>query len=71
MVNLSGLMGDPTRETGSMVNSMEKEFTLPAKESRNTESGKKARGSGGLEEEMETNELANPLHRITRLFSIL
>jgi hypothetical protein len=47
MVNLFGLMADPTKETGSMVNSMEKVFTSLPKVLKNTESGKKEKESDG------------------------
>lgn len=53
MENLFGLMEGPTREIGSMGNSMGKEFMLPLKGLKSMVNGKMEKGLDGLEEGME------------------
>ena len=50
MGSLSGLMEDHIRETGIMENNMAKVSMLLHRELRSMESGKRAKGSDGLEE---------------------
>ena len=52
-VNSYGQMGEATEENGIMENNMEKGHMWPVLDKKNTENGKKAKESDGLDKEID------------------